>query len=387
MKPCAYPVVAAVALAALVLMPRLQAQPLASIETVAVGDAGNFSDTNGFGAVAYYYRIGKTEVTIGQYAAFLNAVATTSTNAHLWNSNMASDANIAGIQRLGSGTSEDPFSYETFGSVNRPVTYVSLIDGARFANWMHNGATNGASTEDGAYTLNVPLVSNRLMRNPTAKWWVPTEDEWYKAAYFKGGGSNAGYWVYPTQSDTSPGNMLGAGVNQANYKADGLYTLTRTSSWSTNQNYLTDAGTFSNSSSAYGALDLAGNVAEWVDGIMTNSLGNSFYIVRGGSWASTSNELRPAARPSSTPGESRVIGFRLAGLEALPSEGPRIHAAVKGESGFSLSWSGGSSFMHVQRRALLSDGAWKTIASNNATGIFLDGAPPADRAFYRLLAP
>ena len=45
-----------------------------------VGDAGNVADfRTGFGAVPYDYSIGTYDVTMGQYAAFLDAVAATST--------------------------------------------------------------------------------------------------------------------------------------------------------------------------------------------------------------------------------------------------------------------------------------------------------------------
>ena len=47
------------------------------IETVTVGNPGNADDTHGdgYGGVDYVYNIGKFEVTAGQYAEFLNAVA------------------------------------------------------------------------------------------------------------------------------------------------------------------------------------------------------------------------------------------------------------------------------------------------------------------------
>ena len=47
------------------------------IEWVVVGDAGNVDDTHGdgFGGVAYKYRLGRYEITNGQYREFLNAVA------------------------------------------------------------------------------------------------------------------------------------------------------------------------------------------------------------------------------------------------------------------------------------------------------------------------
>ncbi|MGI9176889.1 MAG: hypothetical protein ACR2IT_03420, partial [Pirellulales bacterium] len=50
-----------------------------TIDMVPIGNAGNAADTTTYGAVAYDYQIGKYDVTIGQYAAFLNAVAATDT--------------------------------------------------------------------------------------------------------------------------------------------------------------------------------------------------------------------------------------------------------------------------------------------------------------------
>jgi sulfatase modifying factor 1 len=270
----------AVLFAAFTLTSNLHAQPLVNIETVTVGDAGNTADGTGFGAVADVFAIGKYELTIGQYTTFLNSVASVTSDGYvvdLWRADMTSDLNIAGISRSGSGTLASPYSYSVIGSGNRPITYVSWFDAARFANWMNNGATVGASTETGAYTLN-GATDGIITKNPGATWWIPSEDEWYKAAYYKGGGTNAGYWVYPTQSDSAPGNNIGGAANQANYYA-GDYAVTQSSSYSSTQNYLTDAGVFSNSASAYGTFDQGGNVLEWNDAVIGSSRG-----LRGGSW-------------------------------------------------------------------------------------------------------
>src|SRR5215213_9840816 len=93
-----------------------------SIDTVLVGDIGNANDPatgNLYGGVTYAYTIGKTEVTVGQYTAFLNAVAATDTYS-LYNTSMAIDLKIAGISRTGvSGN----YSYGVAGSPNHPVTY------------------------------------------------------------------------------------------------------------------------------------------------------------------------------------------------------------------------------------------------------------------------
>ena len=79
---------------------RQPAAPLVQYGLVTVGNPGNSPDTTGFGAVSYTYQIGKYDVTIAQYAAFLNAVAKADPNG-LYNNNMAIDLNIAGISRSG----------------------------------------------------------------------------------------------------------------------------------------------------------------------------------------------------------------------------------------------------------------------------------------------
>ena len=44
--------------------------------------------TTGYGSVAYDYKMGAYDVTVAQYVAFLNAVATTADTYGLYNSNM-----------------------------------------------------------------------------------------------------------------------------------------------------------------------------------------------------------------------------------------------------------------------------------------------------------
>ena len=86
----------------LVLVTSLATHALAiTIDTVPVGNAGNPADPSivslRSGAVGYSYRIGTTEVTVGQYMAFLNSVAATDTY-ELYNPVMGSDPNVAGIR-------------------------------------------------------------------------------------------------------------------------------------------------------------------------------------------------------------------------------------------------------------------------------------------------
>ena len=151
------------------------------VETALVGDPGNPNSSNGFGAVTNNYWIGKYEVTLNQYTEFLNAVGATDTYG-LYNTSMGTDLNSAGIARSGASGG---YTYAVIGSGNRPVTYVSWYDSARFANWLGNGQQTGGqvagNTETGAYTLtgNTGLIA----RNAGWTYSLPSENEWYKAAY------------------------------------------------------------------------------------------------------------------------------------------------------------------------------------------------------------
>jgi sulfatase modifying factor 1 len=178
-----------------------------NIDTVLIGNPGNANDPatgNLYGGVAFTYNIGKYDVTVGQYAAFLNAVAGTDPYG-LYNPEMASDLYIAGIAQ----SVRSPHKYSVIGSPNHPITYVSWGDAARFANWLSNGQPTGAegpgTTETGAYTLNGALSTAALAattQNAGAKWFIPSESEWYKAAFYDPAAGH--YWSYATGTNTTP---------------------------------------------------------------------------------------------------------------------------------------------------------------------------------------
>jgi sulfatase modifying factor 1 len=284
---------------------------LVTIDWVTVGDPNNAADDTGYGTVTESYRIGKYEVTIQQYTNFLNAAAK-SDPYFLYNTSMATNLNIAGISR--SGTSGG-YTYDVIGSGARPITYVSWFDAARFANWMQNGQGSG-STETGAYTLNGATSGTAPAKNPGAQFYIPTENQWYKAAYYKGGSTNAGYWDYATQSDDAPGNVVGSDAEQANYY-NGGFSVTQSSSYSSSQNYLTDVGAFSGSESAYGTFDQSGTVYEWND--LTGDAGSSRGL-RGGGWSGDAFDLSSSFRLTLGPSDEIDSdgGFRLASPVAVP---------------------------------------------------------------------
>ncbi len=274
-----------------------------AIDTVLVGDPGNEGDTQSqgtFGAVSYNFHIGKHEVTNAQYAEFLNAVAVTDPNS-LYNASMGTASPVLGngIVRIG-----DPGSYQystVAGRANKPVVYVSFFDALRFANWLHNGqpsgSQNSSTTEDGAYMITTQgIASNSIVRSLDARYFVPSEDEWYKAAYYKGGGTNAGYWQWPTSSDLPPITQSPpGGANSAN-AGNGLSGLF-------------DVGAYTLTTSPYGAHDLGGNAMEWNEEILFTSARG----IRGGAWSVNRNNMRASVQNAFFKDiEFADIGFRIA---------------------------------------------------------------------------
>ena len=277
---------------------------LITIDVVAVGNAGNAADpTTGYGAVGYDYGIGKYEVTLNQYTAFLNAVGATDTYG-LYNPGLGSDLKVRGIARNGSAGS---YSYSVIGSGNRPVAWVTWSSAARFVNWLHNGQPIGAqttaTTEAGAYTLD-GYTGGMITRNANAKYGLPSENEWYKAAYHQPtsvGGDIDNYWSIATGSNLIPNSRNGSSTdpNSGNFfrndfLANGFndgYAVSQSPILSGSQPYLTDVGAFSLADSYYGAFDLAGNVAEWNEGMIGTSR-----LLRGGSWRTGESILSAGVR-------------------------------------------------------------------------------------------
>lgn len=274
-----------------------------SLEMVVVGNPGNPADANRLGTVPYAYKIGKYEVTTSQYVEFLNAKAKSDRDGNLWFNDM--DRNISGgsgcnIHRKGEKGNYTHFVEPEFADV--PVNQVSFLDACRFCNWLHNGQGDG-DTEDGAYTLNgyTGTDGRRVKRNPGARFFIPTEDEWYKAAYYdpnKPGGP--GYWDYPTRSDAKP-NRDFAGSNSANYYAEGYLDPVM---------FLAKVGSFPQSPGPYGTLDQAGNLFEWTEGLIPPFL-RMFW---GGSFATTDAgiNVRPDNQDTSSQSDVSYIGFRVA---------------------------------------------------------------------------
>lgn len=299
------------------------------IPTIAVGNPGNSNDPvhrldprGTFGAVDDPFRMGTFEVTNAEYAEFLNAVAMTDSHA-LYSVEMSSDPR-AGILR--SGVDGD-FSYDVKPNMgNKPVNYVSFWDAARFVNWLHNGQPAGAqdstSTEQGAYALDgVTQPDTNIKRNAAARWFLPSEDEWYKAAYHhprEEGGERDNYWFYPMATPLDPVAATSNELGDIHGPMDKTANFQSSVNWNGLEGNVTTVGSAGDTSeSFYGTSDQAGNVSEWTEGLFEDDF--PFRIVRGGSWESRLFTDVSSAIWHATPPEveHNTIGFRVATIAEL----------------------------------------------------------------------
>jgi|694.fasta_scaffold150336_2 formylglycine-generating enzyme required for sulfatase activity len=286
-------------------------------ELVKVGHPRNRPDKTGFGAVNKPFWIGKYEVTIGQYCAFLNAVAQTDPYG-LYDPAMTNSLNSAGIQRSGSSGNYMYAAMNNAGdSSRRPIAFVSWFDAARFANWMSNGQFSGpldaTTTEDGAYRLQGATQGATVVRNlinpntgVAPLFFIPNEDQWYKAAYYSQelDSGRGGYYLYATRSNRAPGNQVGDAFNMVNfiddYSGSFFYSVPQSRYLDPTQNYLTDVGAYSGSSSYYGTYDQNGLLYQWndLDGTAGPSRGlrGGFYFAGPGAAQSLSFNLASPER-------------------------------------------------------------------------------------------
>ncbi|MCC5824136.1 MAG: SUMF1/EgtB/PvdO family nonheme iron enzyme [Phycisphaerales bacterium] len=219
------------------------------------------------GAVGYEYRMATTEVTVGQWFEFVQAYAP----HYPLNGGIADPA-----------FTSHSISYSFAGLFIRPnrspnrAADMSWEYAARYVNWLHNGKVNEQwAFETGVYdtatfTFNPDGTPNhQTTRAPGARYWIPSIDEWVKAAHYdpnRYGPGQEGYWLFPNGSnEPSIGGLLPGDGGQSNAGGDwgqGPFPL--------------DVGSFPDVQSPFGLLDLTGGVAEWLEP------GSSLHGVAGG---------------------------------------------------------------------------------------------------------
>lgn len=232
---------------------------------VTIGDVGN-PGYNGFdpfgrlsdrGGVDYEYRISQTEVTSAQYAEFLNARVDAGIPIH----------DIFGPRYGGVGYSSSTGRWGVSpGGELLPVGGVSWQSAAIFMNWLHNDkGTDPSDFLSGAYDVstfgrdpNDPAsFTDQSTRSAGAKFWIPSLDEWTKAAHWdpnKNGPGQGGYWEFNDSSDTQPiPGLPGVGETSADMDIEDFDA------------FLIPLKSYPETQSPWGLLDLSGGAAEWTE--------------------------------------------------------------------------------------------------------------------------
>lgn len=209
-----------------ILQKNTLANPLNYSTFVLVGDENNEPDVLepiikdgvkehneiSIGSVSYDYLIQKYPVTTEEYCEFLNCIALEQDTYQLFAIAMQNGEHKT-IQIIKGNEPYQPIR----GCANKPIGHISWYSAARFVNWLSNGKPKGKqntkTTENGTYDLNgitnqnnTNIKRNKINPNTglSPTYWIPSDDEWHKAAYYKGGSKDAGYWTFATQSDISP---------------------------------------------------------------------------------------------------------------------------------------------------------------------------------------
>lgn len=258
------------------------------IEFVTIGNPGNPDDdvstTSAFGgadfvgSVDYLYRIGKFEIS----------------------EDMITKANTLG----GLGITQ------FVRGANKPASAISWFEAAQFVNWLNTstGARPAYKFDvAGNFQLWEPgdagYDPNNLYRNSLARYFLPSVDEWHKAAYYDPIADV--YYNYPTGSDTLPtpvssGTAADTAVYGHKTASDGPADITM-------------AGGLS----PYGTMAQGGNVWEWeeTDFDLVNDSTSSDRGSRGGSWASIPSGLHERIRFDVDPtSEFSSVGIRVASV-------------------------------------------------------------------------
>jgi formylglycine-generating enzyme required for sulfatase activity len=251
-----------------------------TIDFVNIGNAGNAADTTTYGAVPYEYRASIYEIS----------------------QNDITKATASGMANVTAGA----------WTGNQPAATINWYEAAAFVNFLNTNSGKTAAYDlawnGSAWSMNLWSSSNawtlggtNLYRNKDAFYFLPSENEWYKAAYYNAAGTN--YFLYPTASDTAPAPVAsGTGADSAVY--DSVASVPA---------IVDSAGGLS----PYGTMGQGGNVWEWNESAFagTNSSSSEDRAVRGGGWDFSGSALRSSDRFSRGPSNgSSTIGFRVASV-------------------------------------------------------------------------
>lgn len=236
------------------------------IEFVTVGAPGNagyagglFGNNAGAGAVNEAFRIARTQVTNAQIVEFANAYL-----PHIIarGDNPRDQLGILGSVFIGYDQQQQ--RYVTSPQAAQFPAMVSWRIAARYCNWLCNDRrTDLAAFETGAYDTSTfnsgtpgSAFTDQLTHNTSARFFLPTRDQWVKAAFYdpnRNGPGVGGFWQYPHSSDVAPiyGFPWEGGESIVGRENIPLF------SW------VQPVASYVNTQSPWGLFDLTGSARDW----------------------------------------------------------------------------------------------------------------------------
>lgn len=322
--------------------------PNSGIEFVSIGALGNApwqgdgtegDRAIGRGQVNYQYSIGKFEVTSAQWTEFFNAAYDRPANDRLphlipptfWGAVPATPNTSGGLRWA-----------VPAGNEMRPVGNISWRMAAMYCNWLHNDkSTDRGAFLNGAYDVNTfgysgTTFTDQLTHNSGARYWIPTRDEWLKAAHYDPNkpnvdGTVGGWWKYSITSDSPiaygpPGVSVRAGGQVSGPDPNGPLAESNgnwnPSSFPGYSPYDILLGAYANATSPWGLYDTSGATGEWTEGA---NLAGTGRIAEGATWSSLGTGAADTIYysgglfPSYSGGD---YGFRIA--SSVPSPGASV---------------------------------------------------------------
>jgi len=257
-------------------------------------EQANEGGLDGFGIVNNDYRMGVYEITNGQWKKFKAelGVAVKGTPSDAYN--------------------ESFYNWGT-GTTNVPTNRVSWYEAAQMVNWLNTSTGHPAAykftgtqgTSGYAFDTWSPAEAaggTNLYRHKDAFYFLPTEDEWVKAAYWNG----TTLQVYATKTGESLTQGDGTSGTGWNYYT-GEYALDPRGPWNVG----------SGSEELNGTYDMMGNNYAWMENPYSDpSYGaGSSHAFRGGGWRGDTGYMRASYRISGdAPYEGIYVGFRVASV-------------------------------------------------------------------------
>ena len=254
--------------------------------------SGSTNPASGYGIVSSSYRMGTYEISNDQWTKFKAAYGAVTGN-------------------LSDAYNTNPTKW---AGTNVATTAASWLEAAQFVNYLNTSTNHAAAykftgtqgTTNYIYTewtsTDAGYNASNTTRNSNAFYFLPTENEWIKAAYWNG-------TSLQTYANASAGDLISGAPNPAKWNYSQVSATSGSGPWNVSSGGQELNGTF----------NMMGNVAEWNETI-TNPT-NSIRGIRGGSYYASSSSIPSSYRNYNVPWyESTDVGFRVASVALPPTQ-------------------------------------------------------------------